>query len=862
MTSQFFLQLKEKMKNRRRMTIPAIKSTLSIQTVLAHYGLKAGAKGAMKCPFHTDGKASMKIYPETNTAFCFAGSCDVQSVDVIDFIMRMDGSTKRAAIMKAKELIGQPVSIPAKVEPTPPALDIQKIYTESLATFDRTPSGRAYCEQRGLRPEVLGIGYKSRKSKERWGRGCIIFPLVDKNDEVVSLYGRAVKGNGHYYTAGRKGLYPSYPAKETKQLILTESVIDAATLIGREVMPLALYGTNGLTAEHRTAIQNLPELEEIILALDGDAAGRKATVAIAAELRALRPTMKITTLVLPEGEDINGLFVGHEDGEGLLSDLLGKRVAVAEVVTALEKVEPGGPPFGGGGGLIQHAHYLEYLGTAATYRVRGGIRGGAESLKVSLQIRTLGQDYRAKIDLYEHKQTVTLAERTAEVLIVRKDQVLDDLTQLTELLEAYRENPANKKESSHPRPRPEMMPGERAALLSFLKRPDLLDQLGEYLGRAGIVGEEKSRLLIYLVALSHGTDAPLHALVQGSSGSGKTHLITKISELLPPEDVITLTRVTDSSFYNYGREDLKQKLIVLEDLDGLKEEALLAFRELQSRGRLTSSTSIKDESGNIRGVVRTVEGPVASLAATTRGEIYEDNLSRCLIVAVDETDLQTRAVIDYQNRRAAGLIDVEEEVQLRTFLRSCARLLDHSKTVVNPYATAVELPAEASKLRRLNALYQSFVRQIVLLHQYQRQTDEKGRIVAEVSDLRAACDILFDSILLKVDELDGALRYFYERLKTYVLERGREYEFTRREVRQALRISKTQQHAYMTQLLDLEYLKQSGGYANRGLTYKVVYWDDSAALRTKIKADLSDQLAKATPRPERHGTPARTPEPA
>jgi RHS repeat-associated protein len=226
-------------------------------------------------------------------------------------------------------------------------------------------------------------------------------------------------------------------------------------------------------------------------------------------------------------------------------------------------------------------------------------------------------------------------------------------------------------------------------------------------------------LLIYLVALSHGTDAPLHALVQGTSCSGKTHLITKISELLPTEDVITLTRVTDSSFYNYGRQDLQNKLIVLEDLDGLKEDALLAFCELQSRGRLTSSTSIKDENGNIRGVVRTVEGPVASLAATTRGEVYEDNLSRCLIVAVDETEVQTKAVIDYQNRRAAGLIDIDEERQLRTFLRGCARLLDRSKTVVNPYATAIQLPAEASKLRRLNALYQSFVRQIVLLHQYQ-----------------------------------------------------------------------------------------------------------------------------------------------
>ena len=848
------------------MTIPEIKSTLSITTVLSHYELQAEAKGAMKCPFHPDGKASMKIYPETNTAFCFAGSCEVQSVDVIDFIMKMEKSTKREAILKAKTLIGQPVvSIPAKIEAKAQALDIQSIYEESRKGMERTPSGKDYCERRALDVEKLGIGYKSRKTKERWGRGCILFPLVDVNDEVVSLYGRAVKGPGHYYPSGREGLYPRYPEAETRTLILTESVIDAASLLSIDAVPearavLALFGTNGLTAEHRTAISGLKNLNEIILALDGDAAGRKATIEVARELKALRPGLKITTLELPEREDVNGLIVSAgAESKAVIESLIAKRVPVkAEASVAVAS-----SPSGGGGGLTHHPHYLEYLGLAASYRVRGGIRGGAESLKVSLQIRADGQDYRAKVDLYEHKQTVTLAERTAEVLSLRKDQVQDDLRELTELLEAHRENPKVAAGSSTSGGGGgKMLPGERAALLTFLKRPDLLEQLGDYLGRAGIVGEEKSRLLIYLVALSHGTDAPIHALVQGSSGSVKTHLITKISELLPPEDVITLTRVTDSSFYNYGRQDLQNKLIVLEDLDGLKEEALLAFRELQSRGRLTSSTSIKDENGNIKGVVRTVEGPVASLAATTRGEIYEDNLSRCLIVAVDETEVQTKAVIDYQNRRAAGLIDTDEELQLKTFLRGCARLLDRSKTVINPYATAIQLPAEASKLRRLNALYQSFVRQIVLLHQHQRQTDKKGRIIAEASDLKAACDILFDSILLKVDELDGALRFFFERLKKYVLDRGREYEFTRREVRQALRISKTQQHTYLTQLLELEYLKQVGGYANRGLTYKIAYWDDSAALRSRIKGELNAQLEKIDKKPERHGTPVRTPEPA
>jgi len=855
------------------MTIPEIKAALPLAAVLNHYGLEAGPTGAMRCPFHEDKAASMKVYHDTNTAYCFAGGCDVKSVDVIDFIMRMERGTKRAAILKAKELCGKSVMIPATVKPAAPKLDLRAIYEESIEGMQRTPSGREYCDLRGL--DTNGIGYRSRKAKERWGRGCIIFPLVDKGCKIKGLYGRAVKGGGHYYTAERSGLYPEYPEISTQRLLLTESVIDAACINGvlDDFAVLALYGTNGLTAAHRLEVKELPELKEIVLALDGDEAGHRATVAIAAELRALRPGLTVTTLNLPEGEDINGLWVSYADeargvGEGSHREVWLKKLFAARKPVGDETLYTGSNEKQGegegkaAGELAVHAHYLEYLGVAARYRVRGGIRGGAESLKVSLQIQAGGQDYRAKVDLYEYKQTVSLAERTAEVLGLRKDQVLDDLQRLTDLLEAHREtakNTASLSSTLHPRPRPQMGAGERAAVLSFLKRPDLLDELGDYLGRAGIVGETRSRQLLYLVALSHGTDAPLHALVQGTSGSGKTHLITSIAELLPPEDVITLTRATDSSFYNYGREDLKNKLIVLEDLDGLKEDALYAFRELQSRGRLNSLTSVRDELGENHSKVRTVEGPVASLAATTQGEVYDDNVSRCLVVAVDETDEQTRAVVDYQNRKAAGLIDVGEERQLRMFLRSCARLLDRSRPVVNPYATAVALPAEASKLRRLNSLYQSFVRQIVLLHQHQRKTDKRGRLVAEVSDLRAACDLLFDAIVLRVDELDGALRYFFERLKEYVTARSRDYEFTRKEVRQALRISKTQQHTYLTQLLELEYIRQVGGYANRGLTYRIDHWDDAAALRARLKAELSAQLDNLAGKGERHGTPDRTP---
>jgi len=124
-------------------------------------------------------------------------------------------------------------------------------------------------------------------------------------------------------------------------------------------------------------------------------------------------------------------------------------------------------------------------------------------------------------------------------------------------------------------------------------------------------------------------------------------------------------------------------------------------------------------------------------------------------VAVDESQAQNLRVIKYQNEKAAGLLSNKTEQQTKVFIQNCMRLLQPLE-VVNPYANKIHLPKSAHKIRRLNELYQSFVRQITLLHQYQRKRDSQGRVISEKSDLSAACTILFESIILKVDELDGS----------------------------------------------------------------------------------------------------------
>ncbi len=855
------------------MTIAQIKARLTIREVLNYYGMEVNKNGMVNCPFHSDRKASMRVYEETNTVYCFAGGCGVSYLDVIDFMMRVDGSSKRSAIMKAKEMIGELPSSPgirksekvitahypvskenyssSPLDPfTSPAPIDFNVYRQGLRG---SKSAQNYCGERFLDWAVQEIGYQSRQSKDRWGRGCIIFPLRNAEGEIVSLYGRSIFSKGHYYQTNRSGLYPAYPPAQTRTLVLCESVIDAASLERVKLdlssySVLALYGTNGLTAEHLEAIQGLEYLEEIVFALDGDDAGVKAMKGYGDSLAQLLPEVGQSTVSVPPGEDVNSLIVGHDNYQGLMKKLFAGREILYRPLPRDQREK----------GTLDSSdpHNLIYTGAHARYYVKGGVRHSVkdlDALKVTLVGENkAGRKSRQKLDLYEDKQVEKVSRYMGEKLGLRSDLIELDLQALTDELEVYQRNLYESSKSSSDSSKEseyEMSEAERTAALSFLRSENLLARINEGIGSCGIVGEEKTRLLLFIVASSYQMRHTLHALIQGSSGSGKTRLLQVIRSLLPEEVVKSYTRVTDGSFYNQGEYYFVHKLVCLEDIDGLKEEALLAVRELQSNEILRTSSSGKNEQGKVEGIELVVRGPIASMSCTTRAEVYEDNISRCFVVAVDESREQDERIIKYQNRKAAGLLDASKGELFANTIQNAMRLLQPLE-VLNPYAHKIELPKSAHKIRRLNELYQSFVRQLTLLHQYQRQRDEVGRVITEKIDLELACEILFESIVLKVDELDGSLRQFYESLKRYVIKQCecstnrnqlKNYEFTRFEVRQATGVSKTQQHRYLRKLVELEYLRQYG-HGNRGYRYKIVHWDDMERMRQQIRDHLGKQL--------------------
>ena len=894
------------------MEISEIKSKLTLKEVLHHYGLKPDKNHRLHCPFHQDKTPSLQVYYKTQTCYCFSSNCPThgKSLDVIDFILHKEQLSKHEAILKAKALIaggGHPGGVSPAEQLTRVAV-LTKIFIYFKNGMHNSGPAQDYLQSRSLDHTQLEIGYNSgqfhhgqrknqaliescvkvgllldkglvartgSKAYVPFGKGGIVFPLKNAQHQIVSLYFRSTtdeKDKRHFYLKDRQGLYPRYPKPETTKLILTESIIDAATLLQQPAMRqaysiLALYGTNGLTEEHQAAIKDLAHLQEVIFFLNGDEPGRKAVAQHSQTIKTLLPGMKISQVEVPEGEDVNSLLESHEPN--IFTHLLAERasqqqegadfflsVETSEKQPAVElkseeKKPPGSPV---SESPTHHAtpqldttnpHYLIFRSTTAHYCIKGGIRSELDSLRVSLDIEhpTTKRKHRSKPDLYEDKQVGKVASEACEKLDLRADLLILDLERLTDLLEAYRREQLQPKEEIASKI---VVPSAIAQkCIDFLSAPQVLPRFNEMIGQAGVVGEELNRLFLFVIATSYKMPHTLHALIQGSSGSGKTHLLIKISSLIPDEDVKRFTRVTDSSFYNYGQYELQNKLICLEDFDGMREEAQLAFRELQSREMLSSSTSGKDEQGNIRSYERIVYGPIASLCCTTRGQIYEDNMGRCFLIAVDETAEQTHRIIRFQNHKASGKVNSQAQGQATEFIQHCLRMLK-ALEVINPYADQVSLPPQAHKIRRLNELYQSFVGQVTLLNQYRRKQDSQGRLISEKEDLQIAADIMFESILLKVDELDGSLRHFYEQLKTYVQSKAPNhadsYAFTQREVRQALHLSKSSLHRFLRALLQLEYIRPVGGYANKGYQYQISYWDNVAALRSKVKRHLQGQL--------------------
>jgi DNA-binding MarR family transcriptional regulator len=331
-------------------------------------------------------------------------------------------------------------------------------------------------------------------------------------------------------------------------------------------------------------------------------------------------------------------------------------------------------------------------------------------------------------------------------------------------------------------------------------------------------------------------DQPLHIISLGGSGTGKTYLQEKISELVPEQDKLEITILSENAFYYFDRKELKNKLVLIEDLDGASD-VLYPLRELQSKKKISKTIPIKDNKGNMKTITLKVEGPICLAGTTTRERLYEDNSNRSLLIYLDNSKEHKELIMDYQRKLSAGKINQHEENQLKEFFKDMQTVLKPI-TVRNPFAEYLKLPEYIFKPLRTNAHYLAAIETITFYHQYQREvkTDkETGEqyIETTLEDIQWANKLLKDVLLAKSDELPRQIRGFFESIKYHLKNNGTE-SFYIKSLREKLRLNPMTVNRYIRELENRNFIRRTGGNRKQGFEYEVSNWEEYDSLQNAM----------------------------
>jgi DNA primase catalytic core len=818
------------------------------------------------CPFHDDHEPSLIIDPKKQLWNCL-GACH-EGGDVYRFVMKADGVDFREA---HRRLGGH------EAEAKSVAVDDLQWLARAVAHYHarlmETPAAQDYLRSRGLTAAEIAtsfhLGYadgtlaeklpaEGRRALRRVGvvtgssrellRGCVVFPLVNTaTGQVVNLYGRSLEGRRHLYLPGeRRGIFNPQGARNTDEVIITESVIDAAALWSaglRNVIPT--YGTTGLTEE---IVSHLVEcrVKRVVLMMDADEAGRAAAIDMAQRLAAVN--IEARSVELPAKDAAEFIASG-----GTADDV--RRILTPPTTTTTSK--PGSAL------QIEAAAdgSMNFMIDNREYRIRGLSPVGLERLRVNVRLTINGNFHLDTIDLYQARARALFAQGAAKLCGTSEQQVSADLLQMIEKLEAarlaMRKNGDDGSKSDAP-----MTSEERAAGLAYLKDPKLTERIVEDFRQCGLVGERATVLTAYLAAISRKLSEPLAVLIVARSGAGKSALQDALCAFVPPEEAVRVTRLTGQALFYKDPYSLQRKVLLIAEDEGA-QAAVYSLRTLASDQRLSiAATRTDPQSGKLHTEHYEVYGPVVIVLTTTSPEVFdEETRSRFVQLTMDESVEQTRAVLGRQ-RRAHTLAGVLENATAEIVQRqhhNAQRLL-RPLAVVNPFVEQLTYPSDRLLHRREQKKYLALINSIALLHQHQREVKRATRgdveieyVEVTIDDIALANELAKDVLSRGLDELAPPVRGLYDELRALCVKRADELkcnpddvQLSRREIREATGWSDWQVRNYCWKLVELEYLYTTVNGNGRPCVYSLARADEGERQTLRGLTDVAELQQRLT----------------
>lgn len=672
------------------------------------------------------------------------------------------------------------------------------------------------------RGELVELGILSKRGKELL-KNYLTIPIVREDGAPQGLYAHYIYQGTHLYL----------PEKGS-------SVFNASFVAGREtfyVAPNPLEAISLINAGLHESIafcgDLTPETDKSLF--EGSALKKVYFFWDEGKIHELMNQVSINDfevykVSLPEKAHTISRYLASG---GNIQDLLSKAVKINIVNPKLEETLKNRIPFK----VIKEESAIYFIRGDLTYRIKGLNVRRIGSLKATIKIQNHESYHLDTFDLYSSRARAGFSRQVRKVMRLEEAKTNLDLKEIVEKLEGIQlemlgDEPPEETEI--------MTERERAEALEYLKSGDVIEKILKDAKACAYVGEEKNLLLGYLVSLSRKLTQPLALFIISQSGAGKTELQDRVLSFTPPEDYIKLTRLTDQSLFYQGRESLAHKLITVEEEEGVTG-AGYSIRHLLSTNHLTSMTTIRDEAtGKLKAVSHKVCGPVSMMITTTNPEINYETYNRFLVVTVDESQSQTKKILEIQRHLETleGVLAQRKHEKIRRLHQNIQRLIEPLE-VVNPYAEKLRFLDSLLRARREQKKYHSLIKTIALLRQYHKQI-KMGKdghesfkyIEVDKTDIRVANDLAREFLLRGLDELSPQGRRLIQIIGEMVRKTAQalnisenDVVFTRKEIRRASGWSNYQIHMQVRELVDLEYLYPiAGGKQGKKSTYKLT-WD-------------------------------------
>ena len=844
-----------------------LKQSIDLVAVVQSRGVKLVKQGkdyVGLCPFHKEKTPSFHVTPSKNLFNCLG--CHVGG-SVIDFIMRQDGLTKSEAVAWLKEHSGSvftrttPTAAPAKIlKPEDAEALLQRVVKFYVRTLRKDPAGMGYLNRRNLSGatmlEAFQIGYSNgsllralpksgdlirnlktlgvlnAKGQEHF-RGCVTVPIFDAAGKVTGIYGRRVMDAEpqHLYLPGpHRGVFNGAAAKTSQSLFITEAIFDAMSLwqAGFKNV-IALYGAHGWTDDHEKLLRD-NGTTEIYLALDNDKTGEEATARLKDEV--LPPLVKIIRVVKwPEGvKDANEFFASRSPADfekQCLEPLKPAQPPKSEVTEKLGDEEITMTPDGFAARYGQRRYELHAIEQQKQARLRatvkafaaagGGAPGGAHCFHIDT------------VDFYVSRSRRIFISEVARLFRETVEVIEADVNRLIGQVEAYAQKQLAESHSQVVL----VSDTDKAEALKLGRHPDLAGEILRDMEKLGLIGEATNKLIGYLTMTSRKMPDPLALLTLSGSGSGKSHLQDTILCLCPDEDLIKLTSLTDRALFYKGEDSLKNKVLAVEELAGATG-ADYAIRNLISAKKLVIESTIKNPlTGKLETQVNTVNGPTAVFQTTTNPRTDAETRSRFVVISVDESPEQTRAILAAQRQshtREGWQRRLAREAILKRH-QSFQRLLRPLK-IINPFEPLLSYPDESLLVRRDQPKYLNLILAVTFLYQLQRpvQNDAElgDHIETTLDDIAIANELAHELFGHSLDDLSRPsrelLRLVYQHVQRQAAaSKTGDVTFNRRELREAFKWGDTRLRTHLDELVEMEYVVPLSGRFGQTYQYRLVY---------------------------------------